>query len=207
MRPARHQPNGAIACGALPYQRCDLCDLSGASIERHGLYIIHGCLKPDQCDVIHFGQERVDPGGISRRQGLFTQGLRHSPVAGMQEHALHAVVPSIDGDCGSHPLHRCGMRCGHHPLRGNEHAMALARHVCQCGKNGPFDSIPRIVNVIADDDGLCSERERGKYQKEPAIHRSLHPCGQWLQPSRTHPDLGGHATERRSHRRRDSDSA
>ncbi|MNN74000.1 hypothetical protein D3C81_1901600 [compost metagenome] len=63
------------------------------------------------------------------------------------------------------------MRCGQHPTRGDENAVPLSWHVRQRREVRSFDAVPAIFDIITDDDGPGSERERGKQQKEPVIHR------------------------------------
>lgn len=63
------------------------------------------------------------------------------------------------------------MRCGQHPTWGDENAVSFPWHVHQRREVGSFDAVPAIFDIITDDDGPGSERESGKQQKEPAIHR------------------------------------
>ena len=54
--------------------------------------------------------------------------------------------------------------------------MSFARHVGQRREDRGIDLIPGVVNVITDDHGTGSERERSKRQEKPAVHGVVIPA-------------------------------
>ena len=65
-------------------------------------------------------------------------------------------------------MHRQRVRGGEHPLRCDQRTVAFAGHVHEGGKFGGGNAVPRIVHVVADDDGMGGrgrDREQGKKQE------------------------------------------